>query len=115
MGAGFEDVVVAVGKDSARTVATFQPKFITSHGPWYDEVHQRATQINVSPDLNVSSYLQYDDQSGSVGTNTRLRWTFHPRGDLFLVYDHNLREVGTLFIPLLLLLCLFSYFRQIHR
>ena len=27
----------------------------------------------------------------SFGTNTRLRWTFNPLGELFVVYNHNLR------------------------
>jgi hypothetical protein len=30
---------------------------------------------------------------GALGTNTRLRWTFHPRGDLFVIYNHNVREL----------------------
>jgi hypothetical protein len=49
-------------------------------------------RLNLSPDLQVNSFLQYDTEDGSLGTNTRLRWTFHPRGDLFLIYNHNLRE-----------------------
>ena len=36
--------------------------------------------VNVSPDLNLSSFVQYDTDSRSVGTNTRLRWTFDPAG-----------------------------------
>jgi hypothetical protein len=49
-------------------------------------------RLNLSPDLQLNSFLQYDTGDGSFGTNTRLRWTFHPRGDLFLVYNHNVRE-----------------------
>jgi hypothetical protein len=49
--------------------------------------------LNFSPDLTLSSYLQYDTISESVGTNTRLRWTFDPAGDLFVVYNHNLYEL----------------------
>jgi hypothetical protein len=48
-------------------------------------------RFNVSPDLQVSSFIQYADQDHSFGTNTRLRWSFSSLGDLFLVYDHNLR------------------------
>jgi len=48
-------------------------------------------RLNVSPDLQLSSLLQYDTESNSVGTNTRLRWTYRPLGDLFVVYNHNLR------------------------
>jgi hypothetical protein len=46
--------------------------------------------INFSPDLQASSLVQYDNESESFGTNTRIRWTFHPLGDLFFVYNHNL-------------------------
>jgi hypothetical protein len=49
-------------------------------------------RVNVSPDLQVNSYVQYDNESDSFGTNTRLRWTFSPLGDLFIVYNHNLRH-----------------------
>ena len=47
-------------------------------------------RVNVSPDLQVNSFVQYDNESRSLGTNTRLRWTFVPEGDLFVVYNHNL-------------------------
>lgn len=45
--------------------------------------------LNVSSDLQVTSFVQYDDESRELGTNTRLRWTFSPLGDLFLVYNYN--------------------------
>jgi hypothetical protein len=48
-------------------------------------------RFNFSPDLTLSSYVQYDTVSESVGTNTRLRWTFNPLGDLFVVYNHNIQ------------------------
>jgi len=51
-------------------------------------------QVNVSPDLQVNALVQYDNESGSVGANTRLRWSFSPLGDLFLVYNHNLQDLG---------------------
>jgi hypothetical protein len=50
-------------------------------------------RVNVSPDLSISSYVQYDTDSRSLGTNTRLRWTFRPVADLFLVYNHNVRSI----------------------
>ena len=48
-------------------------------------------RVNVSPDLQINSFLQYDNESESFGTNSRLRWTFNPLADLFVVYNHNLR------------------------
>src|SRR5438876_4284285 len=50
-------------------------------------------RVNLSPDLSIASYVQYDTTSGSVGTNTRLRWTFRPVADLFVVYNHNVRSI----------------------
>jgi hypothetical protein len=50
-------------------------------------------RLNISPDLSISSYVQYDTDSQSVGTNTRLRWTFLPVADLFVVYNHNIRSL----------------------
>jgi uncharacterized protein DUF5916 len=51
--------------------------------------------VNISPDLNLSSFVQYDTDSRTVGSNTRLRWTFDPAGDFFLVYNHNLQDLGS--------------------
>ena len=50
-------------------------------------------RVNLSPDLSIASYVQYDTDSKSVGTNTRLRWTFRPVADLFVVYNHNVRSI----------------------
>ena len=50
-------------------------------------------RINLSPDLSIASYVQYDTDSESIGTNTRLRWTFRPVADLFVVYNHNVRSI----------------------
>lgn len=45
--------------------------------------------VNFSPDLTLSSFIQYDNESDSLGTNTRLRWVFSPVGDLFVVHNYN--------------------------
>jgi hypothetical protein len=50
-------------------------------------------RVNISPDLSIASYVQYDTDSRSLGTNTRLRWTFRAAGDLFVVYNHNVRSL----------------------
>jgi hypothetical protein len=50
-------------------------------------------RVNVSPNLSIASYAQYDTISNSVGVNTRLRWTFRPEADLFVVYNHNVRSL----------------------
>jgi hypothetical protein len=50
-------------------------------------------RLNLSPDLSVASYVQYDTVTDSVGVNTRLRWTMTPVADLFVVYNHNMRSI----------------------
>ena len=50
-------------------------------------------RVNLSPDLSIASYVQYDTDTESIGTNTRLRWTFLPVADLFVVYNHNVRSM----------------------
>jgi len=51
-------------------------------------------RLNMSSDLSLSTYIQYDTDSDSLGTNTRLRWTLRPQADLFVVYNHNLRSIA---------------------
>lgn len=62
-------------------------------GTFTQQVVGSRFRFSVSPDLQVNSYVQYDNDSKLIGTNTRLRWTFSPVGDLFVVYNHNVREL----------------------
>ncbi|HYU80787.1 MAG TPA: DUF5916 domain-containing protein [Vicinamibacterales bacterium] len=64
-----------------------------SAGDFTQTVVGTRARINFSPDLNVASYVQYDTETESIGVNTRLRWTFRPVGDLFIVYNHNVRDI----------------------
>jgi hypothetical protein len=50
-------------------------------------------RLNISPDLSVTSYAQDDTDSDSVGVTARVRWTFTPAADLFVVYNHNVRSL----------------------
>lgn len=50
-------------------------------------------RVNFSSDLSIANYAQYDTDSQSVGINSRLRWTFLPVADLFVVYNHNVRSL----------------------
>jgi hypothetical protein len=62
-------------------------------GDFTETIVGTRARINLSPDLTVASYLQYDTTTKSVGVNNRLRWTFAPVGDLFVVYNHNIRNI----------------------
>ncbi len=46
--------------------------------------------LNLSPNLQFGTLTQYDTESRELGSNNKLRWTFHPNGDVFIVYNHNL-------------------------
>lgn len=61
-------------------------------GDFTQRLYAGRLELKFSPDLQFSSFAQYDNESESVGTNTRLRWTFTPSGDLFVVYNHNLQR-----------------------
>ena len=64
---------------------------VMPEGKFVQDVVGTRLRLNVSPDLQLSSFVQYTDDSHSLGTNTRLRWTFDPLGDVFVVYNHNIR------------------------
>jgi hypothetical protein len=64
-----------------------------AEGHFTQEVLGTRFRVNVSADLQLNTYVQYDNGSENVGTNTRLRWTFSPAGDLFVVYNHNMRQL----------------------
>ncbi len=63
-----------------------------STGSFTQELVSGRVLVNFSPDLQVNSFVQYDNDSRTVGTNMRLRWTFDPFGDVFVVYNHNVED-----------------------
>ena len=42
-----------------------------------------------SPNLVLTSFIQYDSESLNLGANTRLRWTIKPGNDLFVVWNRG--------------------------
>jgi hypothetical protein len=61
-------------------------------GRFVQAVSGTRVRFNVSPDMQV--YWQYDTLSNSVGTNSKLRWTFRALGDLFVMYSNNVRQLA---------------------
>jgi hypothetical protein len=49
----------------------------------------------LNPNVVLTSFVQYDTDSQTVGTNTRLRWTFKPGKDLFIVWNRGWRRLLT--------------------
>ena len=62
-------------------------------GNFTQDLFSTTVSIDVSANLQFNSLIQYDNETRSVGTNTRVRWIFHPLGDFFLVYNHNIRDI----------------------
>jgi len=58
-------------------------------GDFTTDLYGGRLRLNLSPDLTIASLIQYDTESRLLGGNTRLRWTFSPLGDLFVVYNVN--------------------------
>jgi hypothetical protein len=54
---------------------------------------ERLFQLNVAyaftPDLILSCYTQYDNDSDNLGVNSRLRWTIRPGTDFYVVWNHD--------------------------
>jgi uncharacterized protein DUF5916 len=69
-----------------RNKGTFEDETFTQ------SLYSSRVELKFSPDLQLSSLVQYDNESNSMGSNTRMRWTFSPSGDLFIVYNHNLQR-----------------------
>ena len=46
-------------------------------------------RFNVTSNLQLNSYLQYDTDSRILGLNARIHWIFSPLGDVFLVFNNN--------------------------
>ena len=45
--------------------------------------------FDFTPDISLSTNIQFDDVSRLLGTNTRFRWIITPGSDIYLVYNHN--------------------------
>ena len=53
---------------------------------------QLKTVYAFTPNLLLSTFLQYDSESRDLGLNARLRWTIRPGSDLFLVWNRGWRH-----------------------
>jgi hypothetical protein len=46
-------------------------------------------RVNMTPDLQLNSFVQYDTDSKAIGINSRLHYIFMPLGDIFVVFNYN--------------------------
>ena len=56
-----------------------------------------STQVNyaVSPFLSFSNLIQFDNRSGNLGLQSRVRWTLEPGNDVFFIFGQGwIQEIG---------------------
>ena len=61
----------------------------TPQGNFVEKLWQFKGALSWSPDLSVSTLVQYDNISFGLSSNTRLRWTFRPGDDFFVIWDRS--------------------------
>ena len=62
-------------------------------GHFVQRLWQFNTTYAVSSYTSLTSFLQYDSVSQTVGNNLRLRWTLRPGNDLFVVWNRGWRRL----------------------
>lgn len=62
-------------------------------GSFVQRLWQADFALAWNPNLVLTSFLQYDNESSNLGTNTRLRWTIRPGNDLFVVWNRGWRQL----------------------
>ena len=102
---GFEfstgDFYTGTERDSKVTLDWRPSRYVTA-GLSYelDEIRLREGDFNVriasaklnlafTPDLSWNTIVQYDNLSSEMGLNSRIRWTYRPGSDLFLVANQG--------------------------
>lgn len=58
-------------------------------GDFAEDVYNLRISFTFSSDLTLDSFVQYDTESRSIGTNTRLRWDVTPTSQIFLIVNHS--------------------------
>jgi hypothetical protein len=61
----------------------------TPQGNFVEKLWQFNGALAWSPDLSVSTLVQYDNVSFDLSSNTRFRWTFRPGNDFFIIWDRT--------------------------
>jgi hypothetical protein len=59
-------------------------------GDFTQYLYSLFTELKPFPVFQITNTLQYDNESRELGSSFRLRWSFHPQGDVFVVFNQNL-------------------------
>jgi len=58
-------------------------------GNFAEKLWQFKGALSWSPDLSLSTFVQYDNVSFDLSSNTRLRWTFRPGDDFYVIWNRT--------------------------
>jgi hypothetical protein len=58
-------------------------------GNFVEKLWQFKGALSWSPDLSLSTFVQYDNVSFDLSSNTRLRWTIRPGDDFYVIWDRT--------------------------
>ena len=61
----------------------------TPQGNFVERLWQFKGALSWNPDLSLNTFVQYDNISYDLTSNTRLRWTFKPGDDFYLIWDRT--------------------------
>lgn len=62
-------------------------------GNFVQRLWQLQTAYALNPNLVLTNFVQYDTESQTVGSNTRVRWTVKPGNDLFIVWNRGWKHL----------------------
>ena len=64
-------------------------------GDFVARIHRAEVNYAVSPKLSFANVLQFDNRSGNLGFQGRVRWTLEPGNDLFFIFGQGwVQEIG---------------------
>ncbi len=64
-------------------------------GDFVARIHRAQINYAVSPRLSFSNLIQFDNRSGNLGFQGRVRWTLEPGNDLFFIFGQGwVQELG---------------------
>jgi hypothetical protein len=61
----------------------------TPQGNFVERLYQFRGTISWNPNIALSTFVQYDNVSYDLTSNTRLRWTFRPGDDFYVIWDRT--------------------------
>jgi Domain of unknown function (DUF5916) len=74
-------------------ISTEQDFAHLKQGDFVQRLWQSQFAYALNPNLVLTSFIQYDTESRSIGSNTRLRWTVKPGNDLFIVWNRGWKRL----------------------